>query len=452
MPRRGSIKTALHNFIEDVGARVYLLDEKREIIYVSSALANWFGESADEMIGKSCLFDLESDYCGIAPSPDAYIGKSVDQRVQSLATNGNDRSAPAKFIPLMDAEGAVVGVLAIVEDDKPAPESHESTKVDLHARLQQAVRRAGHGYDISELVGESPQVRQVREQVQLAAKANCNAVIVGPTGSGRERVARTIHALSTDYEHPSLVPLACPLLDSELLSDTVTAFVRRCAELEAESTPTLLLLDVDELPLDAQADLVGMLEIQEFGIRTLATARRSLVELAEAEEFREDLARDIGTMVISLPPMSARLAEIPLLAQYFVQRSNSAAGRQFNGLSEDALGLLWTYTWPGNLAEFKEVIQEAHQQADPPWIQDTDLPKRLHFARDAAVYGSAEPAAIDLDAFLADVEQRLLKRALRLASGNKAQAARLLGIHRARLLRRIEHFKLSSVHENLDWG
>lgn len=447
MPRRGSIKTVFHKFIEDVGARVCLFDGLRTIVYVSTSFAELCGHSVDEMLGKTCYFNSESELSDIAPLPEVYDGKIVDQRICSLPTKSQAGRLAAKYIPLEDALGEVFGVLTVVLEDSGKPESPDSRLSDLHVRLQQAVWRMGHGEGVAELVGESAQMRRVRQQVQLAADTNCNAVIVGPTGSGREQVVRSIHARTTNRDHPSLVPLACPLLDLELLNDTVTAFIRRCAQLEAESTPTLLLLDVDELPWEAQAGLLGLLEIQEFEIRILATARTDLIELAEAEKFRDDLAREISTMLIFLPPMSARLSEIPLLAQYFVEQYNSVGGSQFSGLSEEAMSLLGTYAWPGNLAEFKDVIGETCLVAQPPRIQEADLPKRLHYAREAAVHGSVAPEAIDLDAVLADVEKQLLERALKLSVGNKAQAARLLGIHRARLLRRLARFDLLNSSE-----
>jgi len=444
MPRRGSIKTAFHGFVEDGEVRLALFDERRRIVYVSPAYAQWCGSSTDELIGSTCLFDSAAERGGLAPPPQVYDGQAVERTVYRQGDAAGPMSQVASFSPLTNMEGEVVGALGVLHDREPSGADLQPVAEDLHDRLRQAIIAEDSRRGLGEVTGDSPRMRQVQRQVQLASTSGENVLLVGPPGSGREEVARHIHSSAAHYDQPTLIPLACPLLDADLLNNTMTGLVRQCAELAAESAPSLLLLDVDGLSLDAQAVLMGMLEIQEFGICALSTSRQSLSKLAEAEVFREDLARELGTITVTLPALSERIGELPLLAQFFVEQFNGEGGRQFAGVLDEALGLLATHRWPSNLAEFKEVIRESCRSADPPWIGPDDLPKRVRHARDAVSHRSEPPESIKLDRFLADVERRLIERAIQLADGNRSQAARILGIHRTRLLRRIEHFQLGN--------
>ena len=313
----------------------------------------------------------------------------------------------------------------------------------LHAQLQGLRDRLAQAYDLERLVGTSAAVERVRGQVELAATNAVRVVILGPPGSGRERVARTIHAKQMAEGWPYLVPLACPLLDAELLESTVEAFMRSCAELSEEQPATFLLLEVDQLPEDAQASLLGFLKIGEIRLNTLATARDSLLDLAQQDRFRAELAQALSTLVISIPPLRERMVDVPLLVQAAIEQRNAQGGRQIAGVTESAMTLLLRYAWPGNVDELFQLIADACDQAGGAFVTDQDLPERIHAALAAAKYPPRPAEPIQLDHVLADVERELIQRALRVAKGNKAQAARLLGLSRSRLLRRMETLQVS---------
>jgi two-component system response regulator HydG len=204
----------------------------------------------------------------------------------------------------------------------------------------------------------------------------------------------------------------------------------------------LLLLEVDRLPAEAQRALAGVLSIRELNLRTLATARRRLVDLASQGEFREDLAFSLSTLEILLPPLASRPDDVPVLAQYFLERCNATCDKQLSGFKDEALERLVSYDWPGNLDELDSAITQAFQVAEGPWVEATDLPERLEYAALAAKRPAALDESIELDAFLEQVELELFRRAIRRAKGNKSQVARMLGIPRARVIRRMQHFGL----------
>jgi DNA-binding NtrC family response regulator len=199
-------------------------------------------------------------------------------------------------------------------------------------------------------------------------------------------------------------------------------------------------LEVDQLPPDAQMTLSGILNIGELGVRTVATARRSLTDLAAQGKFRDDLAFALSTLEIRVPPLADRLADLPLLAQFFLERCNAEGGKQLSGFTAEALDQLAAYPWPENVDELADVVQASCEAAAGPLVQPGDLPEKIRAAAGADSHPFRSDDTIVMPLFLAEIEKELLQRALRRARGNKAKAARLVGLTRARFLRRLQHF------------
>jgi DNA-binding NtrC family response regulator len=327
------------------------------------------------------------------------------------------------------------------EADADDEDRSDPTGGQLHQWISRLRRRQSDRYQLSRLLGAGPSMKRVYSQVELAGHSRSSVLIVGPPGSGREHVARTIHYAGEEPSHAPLVPLSCRLLDAELLRTTVTAFVRQCAELETEQAGALLLLEVDQLEAEAQTELAGILAISELGLQPIGTARRRLLDLVVDGAFREDLAFALSTLVIELPALSERREDIPLLAQAFVEEANAEGKQQRSGFTPEALDLLTAYSWPENTDELAAVVRDAHRRAGGPLITAGDLPRKIHLAADVAAHPPAREQSIVLPDFLDRIEADLIERALRQSKGNKAQAARLLGINRPRLLRRLTQLR-----------
>jgi DNA-binding NtrC family response regulator len=233
----------------------------------------------------------------------------------------------------------------------------------------------------------------------------------------------------------ALLPLECALLGAELLQANLRALARPHAS--AERPATLVLQDVDEMPLEAQAELAGFVRLVDLPVKIVSTARRMLIELAEVGQFRYDLACALSTIAIELVPLADRLDDLPLAAQWQLERANAAGAKQLAGFSSEALDRLAAHDWPGDVGELAEVVAEAHARAEGGDVQLRDLPLRLHQASDAARFARPPDETIVLETFLGEIEHELIERALSRAKGNKAQAARLLGMTRPRLYRRL---------------
>ncbi|MBW8884216.1 MAG: sigma 54-interacting transcriptional regulator, partial [Planctomycetia bacterium] len=284
------------------------------------------------------------------------------------------------------------------------------------------------------------------KQVALAAEARARVLIVGPPGSGREHVARTIHYAQNSASIGPLIPISCPLVDAEQMQAALANVIRKQHDSPTERSPAALLLDVDRLRPDAQQELAGFLHLPKIELHTLATARVPLARLVAKGKFSRDLAYDLSTLTIKLPPLSARRDDIPLLAQHFLEEAN-ASERQLSGFQAAAIELLASLPWAGNLDELAEAVRAACAKAAGPRVVLADLPDWVHLAHDAAAHPPRDEEPIQLDAFLAEIEKELLARALKKTRGNKSKAAALLGLSRPRLLRRLAQLGLIAPAE-----
>jgi DNA-binding NtrC family response regulator len=314
-------------------------------------------------------------------------------------------------------------------------------------RLHDAVRHfrqvQSASYRVDRLIGQSPAIARARDQVVVAVDSMASVLIVGPEGSGKEQVAKTIMYRGRE-PYGTVVPLACAGLGVELLVATLARAVHDHPHLPESLMPdgTILLRDVDELPIEVQREFARLLTVERTSLRVVSTSCRSLEELVSAGSLRSDLAYALSTITIAIPPLRHRLEDLPLLSQVFLEEQNALGGKQVASLSSETLDLLTSYTWPGNLDELTSVIREAHQQATGPIILPKDLPKRITLASEAALRPKRIDEPIMLEDFLARVERELIERALVRAKGNKTRAAKLLGMTRPKLYRRLVQLKL----------
>ena len=451
MARNRSMLSALGRLLSDSPSPVYVLNDKREIVYANKSFFQWTGSDEETLIGVRCDYHSSPEVgaareiaARLCPPAEVFRGEAKSAEIASHQKSGKQSHRRAHFTPLAADELDFVGVIAIVETidlsqeiGEPV-ESINPTPDELHQRLLALRERVVPRYGIDRLVGNSIIARRIRRQVGFAHQSRAHTVIHGPSGSGREHVARTIHYGDQPSLAGRLVPVACPLMDAELLQATIANVIRHTDELDSTAAPVLLLLDVDQLSETAQYELAGFFSIPEFELFTLSTSRYDLLRLAEERSFRGDLASSLSTLVVHLPPLVERKDDIPALAQVFLEQFNSTGGRQLNGFSHEALDQLAAYNWPGNIDELAGMVHEACAQADEVLVNAWDLPQRIRYAADAAAYPRQSDDPIVMDDFLAEVEAELIRRALQKSKGNKTKAAELLGVTRHRLHRKLE--------------
>ncbi len=439
---------------------VYVVDGRRRIVFCNRACEDWTGVPRDELIGIECQYHSREDVsparaaaAALCPPPAVLSGEPLVVEVSVAPSDRPASSRLAQFVPLgLEADDAVAVVVVVSDEDEPtevpARPVDELDAAELHQRLRQHRKRLKDTYRVDSLIGISPAIARVRSQIVLAAGSDVNVSLSGPPGSGRQHVARAIHYSRTTEVGP-LVPLACPLLGSELLSTTITALVHFEDKPQTGGHPALLLRDADCLPAEVQAWLADRMAAARFPLRIISTARRPLVVLAGRGDFREDLACALTTIAIELPSLVDRLEDLPLLAQAFLERINAEGQKQLGGFSPRALDRLAAYSWPEGIDELSDVVGESHQQCEAHEVTESDLPKRIRFSTDAMALPRATEEPIVLDEFLAEIETELIQRALKRAKGNKTKAAKLLGLNRPRLYRRLVQLGLAGL-ENVD--
>ena len=448
---RGRTRTAqLSRLFNAASQPIYVLDAEQRLVFSNQACLDWVGRTADQMQGLRCRYHSSAEVtgpeavaAGLCPPPDALAGHEVTGTVASPADDGRLRRRRARFIPLGGRTPRTAAVVVLVDcedlpEDAPPTEAEEDAEaLRLHEQIRAFRRRAAGRGKLDRLVGESAAMRRARAQVAVAAASDASVLIVGPPGSGRQHAAAAIHYGGDPQTAGSLIPVACSVLGADLIHSTVTALATRRPSGEKAARGTLLLNDADRLPREVQGELAATLTARSFPLRRIATAAEPLADLARRGEYREDLALALSTFVIELPPLARRREDLPILAQLFVEEANARSTKQITGFTSEALDRLDAYPWPGNVDELARIVTQAHQRAEGPQITPADLPERIHLAAAAATHPRRPEETIVLDDFLGQIERELILRALSQAKGNKTKAAKLLGMTRPRLYRRL---------------
>ncbi len=320
---------------------------------------------------------------------------------------------------------------------------------DLVALVERALARTGARPEEPEvaasgvLVGESEAMVRVRERLLAAARTDYTVLITGESGTGKEMAARFIHQHSARRTGP-FVPVNCgaipeELFEAELFGHRKGAFTGAEADrpglFEEASGGTLFLDEVGELPAKMQVKLLRALQegsIRRVGdtrerkvdVRVIAATNRDLAGEVEAGRFREDLFFRLNVLPIHMPPLRARLEDLPLLARSLLARWGEDPAR----LTDEALEALARYPFPGNVRELENALQRMLALAPPGApLTATDVREALGMAQ-ATEAGDLDSALGRLDAWLADQERRAILYALKKTGGNLTRAAKLLGI------------------------
>jgi len=430
---------------------VYFIDSQRRLAFVNQACATLTGREAGELLGVECRYHSDPSVTGVdaqaallAPPPEAFDVPAFQTEMTWPAIgSGLPRKFLADCTRLTLAAGQPAGLLVILRSPESAsqPQGQDATLAALlHDRLRHYGPALARQYDADRLLGDSPAMEQVRQQVLLASRGEANVLIVGPAGSGRAHVARAIHyhrmGNVPGAQHAgTLVPLDCGSLSAELLSSTLRTLTLGDARRTAAPS-TVLLSDVERLPAESQIELAALLA-RKPALRLLSTAQSRLVDLVRESRFRADLACQLATLEIVLPRLATRSIDIPVLAQMLLEEANAGNAKQLSGFTPEAMDLLVGYPWPGEVGELADLVRHAHAKSPGPQVRPADLPERIQLAREAALYPPKRDEGISLEDFLAKIEKELIAQALSRSRGQKAKAARLLGLPRNKLLRRM---------------
>jgi two-component system response regulator HydG len=333
-----------------------------------------------------------------------------------------------------------------------------SLEIDQENRVLREQLRTRPGF--AGLIGLSPKMQRVYKLIEKVSQHNYPVLILGESGTGKELVARSIHFAGTRSSRP-FAPVDCSalvptLIESELFGYVKGAFTganrTKRGLMEAAGNGTLFLDEIGDLPIDLQAKLLRAIQEKEIrpvgstdrisiSVRVIAATNRDLEEAVRQGKFRQDLFFRLNVVQIKLPPLRERKGDIPLLVNSFLEKF-SDTDAPVRTISEDAMTRLMAYDWPGNVRELENAIERAVALGSSSLLHVGDLPSNLQ-------YGARERLPQN-DVFLPldELERRAILRALRESGGDKLAAARLLGIGKTTLYRKLKQYDAQSHLRN----
>jgi len=330
----------------------------------------------------------------------------------------------------------------------------------LEDKYQLALRELEARAEGDFIVGANPKMREISDLIAKVAPTPTTVLIRGESGTGKELVARAIHRHSTLSNQP-LITLNCTalspaLLESELFGYKRGAFTGAYADrkglFEKAHGGTMFLDEIGDMSLEIQAKLlrtlqtgeiraVGDMTTREVSVRIIAATNQDLEKAIREGRFREDLFYRINTFSITLPPLRERIEDIPFLAEYFLQRARAKVNKRVESLSPEAVELLRSYAWPGNLRELENIIERAVVLASSQVIEAEHLPLHVQEVISGKLQSGFRP---NKSRAVEQFERQALASYLLQAEGNISRAAVLANIPRRSFHRLMAKYKLSS--------
>lgn len=435
----GPVLSSTDSILESISDGVFTVDDAWRITSFNRAAEEITGIPRDEALGRLCSEVFRSSMCETdcalrrtLESGKPVIGKSC----YIIDTRGRSIPISVSTAVLKDAHGLIIGGAETFRDMTEL----EELRQELHGR-----------YHVGNLVSHSPIMQKIFEVIPAVAASSSTVLILGETGTGKELVARTIHALSPRREGP-FVAVNCgalpdTLLESELFGYKAGAFTGAARDKPGRfalaENGTLFLDEIGEVSPALQVRLLRFLQERTFeplggtrsesaDVRVIAATNHDLADLVKRGSFREDLYYRVNVVRIELPPLRRRKEDIPILAEEFMAHFNRIQNKSIQGITSDALSLLMAHDWPGNIRELENVIERAFILCDKGSIGITHLPGELTLQYTELKEQPGIRSAREL------METHAIRRALERNADNRLAAARELGIHKSTLFRKMK--------------
>ena len=428
-----------------------------EIIAANSAAEQLTGYTAEEMLGRSCRI-LNCTGCQIYED-------GTDHRFCSLFSQGNVRDKQCEITHKERRAVHVVKSASVLYDEQGGVLGAVETLTDVSEMVRKeneilSLRRTCHlneGYH--GLLGKSEPMQRLFELIDNVAMSDAPVMILGQSGSGKELIARAIHEASSRRNNP-YIKVNCAALNENLLESELFGHVKgafsgahrtRIGRFEAAHEGTIFLDEIGDIPPATQAKLLRVLEenkIERVGdnrpvtvdIRLITATNKHLEALVAEGLFREDLFFRINVFPLASPSLADRKEDIPLIVNHFIGDNNLATGKQIDGTTPAAMEKLMGHSWPGNVRELRNAIEYAFILCHEKQIDVAHLPPKV-------VNGGA-PLAVETTkppSFSREREQMLA--VLKKVRGNQSEAARMLGVSRVTVWKRIKKYGIDLSRE-----
>ena len=462
-----AVARAAASVMQAEASSVLLLDPRRRKLVFMAAT----GESGEQLIGEE--FDAELGIAGkVAKTGKPLLVADVHQD-EAFFRGIDDKSSfvtRGLIAAPMVKKDQIVGVLEVLNrigEGKFTPSDLDllqlfanlaasaTSNAQAHERLKLENRglRAGMDRGVS-IIGQSPALRQVLELCARVAGSNATVLVLGETGTGKEMLSRHIHAHSQRRDKP-FIAINCAALPETLLESEIFghekgsftgAIAMKIGRFELANGGTLFLDEIGDISQSTQLRLLRVLQEHEFvrvggtktiscDVRVIAATNRDLTKAMQDGHFREDLFYRLNVFPIKNPPLRERREDIPLLVDHFVKLAAKNLNVRVPVVSNDALAMLTSYRWPGNIRELQNITERAVLLCDRPTIETAHLPREI-------VGEEPELPRDKGDSSLWGYEKALIQRALREAGWNQTKAAKALGISRDNLRYRVKKYEI----------
>ncbi len=447
--RRLKLANLIFDHIEN-GALV--TDKEGNILYFNRPYARFLGIEAEQVIGKHVTEVLEGSRMHIvARSGKAELNQIFTTRGRDMVVQRipifEDGKVVAAFGQIMFKQVSDVGRLA-------NNLSLLKSKLKLYEKELTSLRATRYNFD--SIHGASSSIVALKEEARKAALTDLPILLTGESGTGKELFAQAIHQASSRYKNPS-IQINCAAIPKELFEAELFGYAEgaftganlggKPGKLELADGGTLFLDEIGEMPLELQPKLLRVLEDKLFervggnqvlksDFRIIAATNRDLETMVKQKLFREDLFYRLNVVSLEVPPLRERQGDIVPLARHLLDKiAESYPGSRYQ-LTPAAEKVLDGYHWPGNIRELINVLERTAFTIEGHCVDACDLP----FYLSRPTLSSLKSGQWDLGAVVAEAEREALRKALELTGNNKAKAAKLLGIHRTVLYKKMTKY------------
>lgn len=436
------------------------LDKNGYYLFVSRRWQELMGFTQKQVLGRRVD--------ELVPDTHAMEAIQTGQVIQGRPVIRNGIPIFTSYIPLKNKHQELQGVFLYtvvngIPNAKDILRQTELLKKQVEFYRQELSSERGARYHLDNIIGQSPAICHLKEQISQAAKSTSTVLIEGETGSGKELIAHSIHALSPrrdgNFVRVNCSAIPAELMESEFFGYAAGAFTGaartgKIGRFELANGGSLFLDEVNLLPQTMQPKFLRVLQEREVDpvgstrtipvdVRVIAAANIPLEQSVQAGQFRSDLYYRLNVIHIVAPPLRQRMEDMPLLVDHLIKRLNAQLGMMIQRVSDEVMDLFMAYDWPGNIRELQNAIESAMNMTHSftlvkedfePFILRSRIRKRMR-----AVQGGQE---LLLKSSKSHLERELVQEALSTANGNRSQAARLLGISRTLLYKKLRQYGL----------
>jgi len=427
--------------LDSIADGVFTVDKEWRITSFNRAAEKITGVSRSEAVGQLCKDVLKADICerNCCLRSTMKTGKQiVNKNVYIVDAEGRRIPISISTALLRDKKGKLLGAVETFRD------------ISVEEDLRKAIEKK---YSFADIISKNHRILQLFDILPDIAASNSTVLIEGESGTGKELFARAIHDLSPRKKQ-LFVAVNCSalpdtLLESELFGYKAGAFTDakkdKPGRFRLAENGTLFLDEIGEIAPATQVKLLRVLQEKtyeplgatqsvEHNVRIIAATNKELEKLVREGRFREDLYYRINVFKIILPPLRERMEDIPLLVNHFIERFNVLQKKSIQGVSEEAMSVLMSYSYPGNIRELANIIERAFILCKAGLIEKKHLPESL-FAM-SVNHKDSEVSS------LRDVEAAYLLNALKQNNWDRQKTARQLGIHKSTLYRKIKSLNI----------